>query len=92
MAASSVTTAAITSTTTYAATPEVDFGYVPRNGLEMFTPTATVVIAFSFDGKNDHGRLDSANFKSTSRPGSRYQKVWFRMVTGSNGIVTASCW
>lgn len=55
--------------------------YTPEY-VEAFITSASVV-AFSFDGTNDHGRLDSTNFKSVLRR-STYKKVWFRVVSGAD--------
>ena len=76
-------------TTTYAATPEFDAGFLP-NGIEMYL-TGTAVVAFSYDGANDHGRLDSVKFNSSARA-SKYQKVWLRAVSGGPATVLVSAW
>jgi len=83
----------ITVTSAYAAqtAPDLNHGGMFQ-WFEAYLTSASVV-AFSFDGKNDHGRLDSTNFKSVLRKISGCQKVWFRVVSGTNpATLIASVW
>ncbi len=78
--------------TSFAAAPDVDLSdtFAP-SWFEAYLTSASVV-AFSFDGVNDHGRLDSANMKSVTRQ-TRAKKVWFRVVSGTNpATLFASHW
>lgn len=70
--------------------PDFDAGFAP-NGQEIYLTSASVV-AFSYDGINDHGRLDSAKLNSSTRA-TKNQKVWFRVVSGTNpATLVCSSW
>jgi hypothetical protein len=81
---------ATTTTTTYNATPEFDAGF-PAVGHELVNVTAGAVVVFSYDGINDHGRLDGTNFKASARS-IRHQKIWLRASSGGPATVLASSW
>jgi len=75
------------------ATPDLDTGR-DITGMEMFLTSASV-LGFSFDGINEHGRLDSTNYKSTQRQFSQKPpgKVWLRVVSGTSPATgTLSVW
>jgi len=90
--AASAASVATTATTTYNTLPDYDAGAVMKN-LEIYVSTASVV-AFSYDGKNEHGRLDSANLKASSRrfESMTIQKIWLRAVSGGPATVEISTW
>lgn len=78
--------------TSYAAAnaPDFDAGFVTHEQ-ELYLTSASVV-AFSYDGVSDHGRLDNTNFKSAVRKVIG-QRIWFRVVSGTNpATLVVSAW
>ena len=81
MAVAGFTVSGLTSAT-YPATPQIaDVGFEP-NEMFLANDTATNVVAYSFDGTNDAGRLDNPLYPTNQRI-NRGRKMWFRRVSGA---------
>jgi len=84
--------------TSFATAADVDLTTVAVNGqpTDMFLAVDSAsVVAFSFDGRLDHGRLkgDAAPLYFTHQREMKCQKIWFRVVSGTNpAVVHASLW
>jgi hypothetical protein len=75
---------------TYPATAQVDLGN--QSADEFFAAVDTVsVAALSFDGVNDHVRLDSATYRTAQR-NIRFSKMWARTVSGAAATVQIQSW